>query len=222
MRTAETTQTFQQYGARIQYYGSSCGWGGRAALELQRQAADDALRRADDEQLVVDRLIGRPCRGRSCGRATSISHFAVLKSMNGSDWRTCTSKRESSARPIGRRSRRRRGARERVADAIEHEDARRRFGHFGFDRRRRRRGCAPARARSGRRREEHQVRRASAVRRPRARQRVLDRPVDAARDRRADAGAQARRRRRRRRCRRSSVRRAAGAPGMSTPNSVTS
>src|SRR5712671_2127058 len=32
------------------------GWG---ALELQRQTADDAFGRVDDEQLVVDRLIRR-------------------------------------------------------------------------------------------------------------------------------------------------------------------
>ena len=77
----------------LQYYGSVELE--PVDLELQRQTADDALGRADDEQLVVDRLIGAASR-KKLRTATSISHLAVLKSMNGSDCRTCTSKRESA------------------------------------------------------------------------------------------------------------------------------
>ena len=77
--------------------------------------------------------------------------------MNGSDWRTCTSKRESIERRCHWRAAGA-GARERVAHAVQHDDAGGRFGHFGLDRRRRRRGCARGRAQR-RRREQQQVRR---------------------------------------------------------------
>src|SRR5207253_2567660 len=48
----------QAFEERFQDYGSTSELED-GSLELQREAADDPLRRADDEQLVVHRLISR-------------------------------------------------------------------------------------------------------------------------------------------------------------------
>ena len=92
-----------------------------AALELQGQPADDALGRTDNEELVVDRLI---CRNLAEKVADGQEHLPLRGAEIHERKRLMDLHVESR---IERRVIVRRRMRERVADAVEHEHARRRF-----------------------------------------------------------------------------------------------
>src|SRR5262245_4258382 len=113
----------QSCGARLQYYGS-------LDLEPQREAADYSLGRANDEEFVVDRLVGRgiaeevadadehfPLRRAEVHKRQRLAHLHVEAAI-----------KRGAIRAGGRGSR----PRERAADAIQHDHARRGFRHFGF------------------------------------------------------------------------------------------
>src|SRR5262245_49702368 len=101
----------------VQYYGSSEL---KARLELQRQSADDALRRADDHQLVVDGLIRRRLTEEVANRDEHLP-LGAAEVHEGQRLVHLNIEARIERRRLTAGGHRR--VRERVAHAIEHDDA---------------------------------------------------------------------------------------------------
>src|ERR1051326_2857813 len=100
-----------------------------AVLETQRQTADDTLRRADDQQLVINRLVG----GRAVEEGANRDEHLPLRVAEIEERQRLP---HLHVKPAVRAwPRDEIAASEPVADAVEHHHARRCLRHVGFERR---------------------------------------------------------------------------------------